>query len=1234
MSLRFAIPVLILFLTSCGIPSLSRNPLEFFTFLRFFNRQSATTEHSLGGAVSGLFSGASITITNNNESVTLTSDGNFTFPTKLKSGTSYSVSFSVSNASTMSCSIASATGTIQTSDISNVSITCGWGTDYYEVGVSVTGITGSLTVQNNGSESKTITATGLHKFSTRIQTSSSYVVTISSQTAGSVCSFVDPTFTVGTIASANVTIFITCVTGYLSGGTIQSVAAVDLGATLISQNAYLRTMVGSYPINAGGAGPQSGINNGSATVARFFNPKGIASDGSYLYVADFDNDLIRKIDKTNGNTTTLAGGASGGGTVCPGTITTNCLDGVGTAARFNKPFSLTTDGTSLYVLEFSGNRLRKINLATAAVTTLAGSGNSAFADNANGILASFQNPHAITLYNGVLYVADRYNHRIRAVSPVTGAVTTFAGDGTPSFADLNGVAAQFSNPTGIVGLGGFLYVSDLGNERIRMISLAGANPVTTLAGNGTTASVDGFGTGAQFSGVFSIASDGTNLFVSEYNTYKIRHVRLSDAKVSTLLGGAVGYADNSGSNALMNRPAYLVSDGINIYTSEENNHAIRRIENSELIRYSFDSNSNDSIGTNHGLFVGTPTSVSDENGTANGAYEFDGATQYIASTSNVLFNGNPLTDNLTIAAWVFPSGGATDQFIFYNGLGGGNGYGVVMQGSTRNLYVSLGGVGSSGVTTRKLPLNRWSHVALTRNNTSWQIHINGVADAIAFNTNPISPAATFKVAEAGNGYYLRGKISDVRFFHGALDSNALQKLAVQVPSGLISYFPLNGNANDYGNYENHLTISGATTTTDRNGHANAAYNFNGGSFMEKLNPIGLPTGNSARTNCAWFRTTNSAGQYVLGYGTMVLSSGNGLVLTSAVTGLFGVMDDLTIFHEDFLNQWVHLCGVYDSTTAYIYEFGVLRASVNKSWTTATGPSLQVGRLINGTGNFFGDIDDVRIYDRVLSISEMKALAGHYPTQVSSWNATIASSSLKFYLMPEATTYAGGICSGGINCVSSWTDRSGSGYSVSQGLGLSQPYYIANAVNGSPAVRFVGTGLTPAFMSGTCQAALNTNTNTIFTVFREGLQAGNNGLFQNGAQNTGKLLYIIRNIGSNPVLFDLQSNGVKVESTTPYNVSSESVLLSLDYNGGAGTLYKNGSLSGSNSFGGSAFNCGGGNLDIGRYYYGGIYPADGGYFDGHIGDFLLYNQVLSTSDRNIVECYLSNKYNIPVGHSCP
>jgi hypothetical protein len=1233
------IVVLLLFTTiySCGIPSLVRSPLELLTFFRFFFFNNSQSKYSLGGTVSGLVSGASVKITNDSETITVSSDGNFTFPNKLSTGTPFKVSFIATGTPLMECSIANGAGTIQTSDITNVSITCGWGPNFYEVGVSITGITGTVNLQLNGTESLAVTSTSLTKFSTRIETGLSYAVTISSQSAGSVCSFEDPTLTVGTMAAANITLFLRCVNGYLNGGTIHSVAAADLvNSEISSQNFYLRTMVGSFPINTGGLGANFGTVNAMGDLARFHTPKGIASDGSFVYVADSFFNLIRKIDATNGNTTTFAGGNAGGGIVCPGTTTINCKDGIGADAQFNQPFALTTDGTSLYVLEFSGNRIRKINLATAQVTTLAGNGDLApFADNANGILASFNNPHGITLYNGMLYVADRYNHRIRAVNPVTSAVTTLAGNAIASYADLNGTSAQFSDPIGIVGLNGYLYVTDTVNERIRRIDLSGANPVTTIAGNGTSASVDGYATNAKFDGPFSITTDGTNLFVSDYGTYKIRHLRLIDGKVTTLVGGS-GYADNPGSNGLMSRPVYLTSDGKNVYISEEGNHAIRRIENAEQLRYTFDGNSNDSIGTNHGTPVGAISSTSDENGSATGAYEFNGVNNYINSTSNVIFNGNAITDNLTISAWINPSGGATDQFIFYNGLGGTNGYGLIFQASTRYIYISLGGVGSSGLGTRKLPLNQWSHVAITRNTGNWQIHINGVSEGIGFNTNPIPPAASFKVGDAGNGFYFKGKISDVRFFKGALDAPSLQKLAVQVPSGLLAYYPFNGNLNDYSGNENHLTPFGTPfLVSDRNELANSAYTFVApNDYLEKASPYGLPETNSSRTNCAWVRATSTPSN-VISYGFANNSQGNGIAIGNLPVNPYilhyGWGNDQATNHFYLVNRWVHICGTYNGVNSDIYYNGAYQSSSPLGWITSVSAALRIGRRIDNGEFFNGEIDDVRIYNRVLSANEIRALSGNHPLQIND---------LHFHLQAETISNFANEPN-----VTEWIDNSpnnalatsvGGNSVVDSGF---NPSWNKTALLGKPAVIFNGSQVLSKI-----NAPYTGLTSNAFTIFLVNYRIDTTGggyqvpLTIGPIASLGKA-FIYQNDGAgecgNAYHFSLYDGGnCYASSNVGFSVPNEFRLFSLLYNESAAIanpfVWNDSGFVGANSIP-FTFTIPSGTDGI--FVGASNSVADKG-FKGGISEIIYYNRLLSTTESNSVRCYLSSKYNVVTANTCP
>jgi sugar lactone lactonase YvrE len=233
-------------------------------------------------------------------------------------------------------------------------------------------------------------------------------------------------------------------------------------------NSTIRKVVistGTVTTLAGTAGA-TGITDGTGAVARFYLPSSITTDGTNLYVADTGNHTIRKIVIATGVVTTLAGTAS------PyfGYGSTN---GTGTAAKFSGPAGITTDGTNLFVADTGNNAIRKIVIAAGTVTTLAG---GAFGStDGTGTAALFYSPSGITTDGTNLYVADTLNTTIRKVVIATGAVTTLAstGWGTTGWGsagvDGTGAAARFARPQGITSDGTNLYVSDIVSTTIRKI---------------------------------------------------------------------------------------------------------------------------------------------------------------------------------------------------------------------------------------------------------------------------------------------------------------------------------------------------------------------------------------------------------------------------------------------------------------------------------------------------------------------------------------------------------------------------------------------------------------------------------------------------------------------------------------------------------------------------------------------------------------------------------------------
>ncbi|EOD28686.1 hypothetical protein EMIHUDRAFT_49339, partial [Emiliania huxleyi CCMP1516] len=229
------------------------------------------------------------------------------------------------------------------------------------------------------------------------------------------------------------------------------------------------------------------------------------------FVADYSNHKIRRVEVATGVVTTLAGSGEGG-----------YADGVGVAARFCYPggISISPDGGALYVEDSSNHKIRRVEVATGAVTTLAGSGEAGDTDGV-GDAAEFYYPGGICISpdGGVLFVADVDNHKIRRVEVATGAVTTLAGSGTVGSADGVGDAAEFDSPYGVAISpdGGAVFVADHDNHKIRRVEVA-TGEVTTIAGSGTEGSADGVGDAAEFEGPVEVAisPDGSTLLVGTY----------------------------------------------------------------------------------------------------------------------------------------------------------------------------------------------------------------------------------------------------------------------------------------------------------------------------------------------------------------------------------------------------------------------------------------------------------------------------------------------------------------------------------------------------------------------------------------------------------------------------------------------------------------------------------------------------------------------------------------------
>jgi hypothetical protein len=321
---------------------------------------------------------------------------------------------------------------------------------------------------------------------------------------------------------------------------------------------------------AGTAGA-NGSTDGIGAAARFSDPREITSDGTNLYVADGNNNTIRKIVISTGQVTTLAGTAG----------VTGSTDGTGPSAEFNFPYGITTDGTNLYVSDNDNYTIRKIVISTGVVTTFVGTAGANGSADGTGAAARFNHPYGITTDGTNLYVADTNNSTIRKIVISTGVVTTLAGTaGSSGEVDGTGSGATFYGPEGITTDGTNLYVVDEDASTIRKVVIS-SGTVTTVAGtNGNKGSADGAGAAALFKYPKGITTDGTILYVSDSDNATIREIVISTGVVTTLVGtaGVVGSADGTGASASFLEPVGLILSGGALYVVDSDNSNIRKIQ--------------------------------------------------------------------------------------------------------------------------------------------------------------------------------------------------------------------------------------------------------------------------------------------------------------------------------------------------------------------------------------------------------------------------------------------------------------------------------------------------------------------------------------------------------------------------------------------------------------------------------------------------------------------------------
>jgi len=295
-----------------------------------------------------------------------------------------------------------------------------------------------------------------------------------------------------------------------------------------------------------------------------------------LYVAEATNHCVRRIDKTTGVITTVAGtgasGYSGDG-------------GLATRATLNQPYSVQIDANGdIYIVDRLNAVIRKVDAATGFITTVAGTGEpGSTGDGGPGPLAQLREPNDCCLDGrGGLLIADVQDQRIRRLDVRTGIITTFAGTGdkartgdgrSAAAASLLGARAVCTDRRGQT------YICEREGNGIRRVDTHGI--MSTYAGTGER----GYGGdgGPAFVATWgapkAIRCDRhDNVLVVDTENHAIRHIDAVTGVVTTIAGGRQGGEGDGGpaTSAGLDRPHGCDVDAQgNIYIADSNNHRVR-----------------------------------------------------------------------------------------------------------------------------------------------------------------------------------------------------------------------------------------------------------------------------------------------------------------------------------------------------------------------------------------------------------------------------------------------------------------------------------------------------------------------------------------------------------------------------------------------------------------------------------------------------------------------------------
>ncbi len=212
----------------------------------------------------------------------------------------------------------------------------------------------------------------------------------------------------------------------------------------------------------------------------------------------------------------------------------------------------------------------------------------------------------------------------------------------------------------------------------------------------------------------------------------------------------------------------------------------------------------------------------------------------------------------------------------------------------------------------------------------------------------------------------------------AIKASRMTEASSTLATGLVAFYPFNGNAKDQSGNGHHATVHGAQLTADRSGNAERAYRFDGVDDYLAVN--NFPVLDNTFTYAAWLQVTGHA-QHHQSFGAHGEGGAVGETWNFGCNSFYKYWDMFDRTNRtwqvgmEICSNWTHVAIVYDKTERRIYVNGRLAGTQPITTPIAHGTSstLRIGTLVPGDQQFGGAIDDVRIYNRALAVSEIRQI---------------------------------------------------------------------------------------------------------------------------------------------------------------------------------------------------------------------------------------------------------------------